>query len=174
MSADRRKSKLLRRTAPSFLLLAIALVAYLANGRTVRAGDTLPAAYLPWSLVRHGTFDLAQFRLLYEGPAHDVYPLLAGVPSHRQPRAGRYVSAYSPGPGVLAAPIYAPFILAGVAPEPVWAYRLEKISAAIVTALSVVVLHEALCFVTSPGWAFVITLVYALGTSSLSTSSQAL
>lgn len=158
----------------SLLLLAIALTAYLANGRTIGAGDTLPAAYLPWTLLRHGTFDLGGFRDLYEGDAHRTYPLMDGIPYYLLHRSGRYLSAYGPGTGVLATPLYAPFVLWGVPAGPEWASRLEKVSAAIITALSVVVLFRALAMVTSRGWAFAIALVYALGTSSLSASSQGL
>src|SRR5262249_4016562 len=137
-------------------------------------GDTLPAAYLPWSLLRHGTFDLAEFRELYEGAASRAFPLLDGIPYYVQQRNGRLLSAYGPGAGVMATPVYAPFVLSGVAPGPVWAERLEKLAAAIITALSVVVLCQALTRVTTLGWSFVIGLVYAFGTSSLSVSSQGL
>jgi hypothetical protein len=155
-------------------LFLIALGMYLANGRTLGAGDTLPAAYLPWSLLRHGTFDLGEFRILYEGDAGRAFPRLDGVPYYLQPRNGRLLSAYGPGAGVLATPIYAPFVLAGAEPGPPWAALLEKLAAALITALSAVVLGLALTRVTSLGWAFVIGLVYALGTSSLSVSGQGL
>jgi len=39
------------------LFLAVALV-YLANGRPIGSGDTLPARFLPFSLLRAHTFDL--------------------------------------------------------------------------------------------------------------------
>jgi hypothetical protein len=160
--------------AASLLLFLVALGAYLANGRTLGAGDTLPAAYLPWTLLRHGTFDLSEFRSLYEGDAYRAFPLLDGIPYYLQHRNGRYLSAYGPGVGVLAVPVYAPFVLAGVKPDPIWADRLEKLAAALITALSALVLYRALRIVTESGWAFVIGLVYALGTSSLSVSSQGL
>ena len=166
--------KTTRAGAGSVLLFVVVLGAYLANGRTIGAGDTLPAAYLPWSLLRHGTFDLAEFPNLYAGRALDEYPLLDGIPYYLQHKNGRLLSAYGPGAGVLAVPVYAPFVLTGVKPDPLWADRLEKLAAAIMTALSAVVLHRALGIVTTSGWAFVIALVYAFGTSSLSVSSQGL
>jgi hypothetical protein len=161
-------------TAALLSLFVVALAGYLANGRTLGAGDTLPAAYLPWSLLRHGTFDLREFRDLYEGAAARDFPRLDGMPYYLQPRNGHVLSAYGPWAGVLATPVYAPFVLSGVAPDPLWAARLEKLAASIMTALSAVVLCQALARVTTLGWALVIALVYAFGTSSLSVSSQGL
>ena len=48
----------------SFLLFFTVLIAYLANGRTIGAGDTLPSAYLPWSLLGQKNFDLDEFPTL--------------------------------------------------------------------------------------------------------------
>ena len=166
--------KTTRVRAASVLFLLIVLGAYLGNGRVPGAADTLPAAYLPWSLLRHGTFDLAEFRSLYVGAASQTFPLLDGIPFYLQYRNGHYLAAYGPGPGVLAVPIYAPFVLAGVQPDPIWVDRLEKLAAAIITALSAIILFWAVGTMTSAGWAFCIGLVYALGTSSLSISSQGL
>jgi hypothetical protein len=160
--------------APSLLLFLAALMAYLANGRTIGAGDTLPAAYLPWSLLRQANFDLDEFPILHDKTAVQIFPLLDGIPYYLLYRNGHYLSAYSPGPGVLALPVYLLPIVLGVKADSMWAARLEKFSGAIITALSVVFLYWALRGVTSQGWACVIALVYALGTSSLSMSSQGL
>jgi hypothetical protein len=165
----------MRRLGVASLLLFLAvLIAYLANGRTIGAGDTLPAAYLPWSLIREGNFDLDEFPILHDETARRIYPLLDGIPYYLQYRNGHYLSAYTPGPGVLALPVYLVPVMLGVKADSAWAAYLEKLSAAIITALSVVFLYWALLGVTTRGWALVIALVYALGTSSLSMSSQAL
>jgi hypothetical protein len=163
-----------RPVAVSLLLFMTVLIAYLSNERTIGAGDTLPSAYLPWSLLQQKNFDLDEFPRLYDGDARQIFPLLDGIPYYLQYRNGHYLSAYTPGPGVMALPVYAVPIVLGVKPDSVWAGRLEKLSAAIITALSVLFLFWALRDVTSHGWAFVIALVYALGTSSLSMSSQGL
>jgi hypothetical protein len=160
--------------AASLLLFLVVLAAYLSNGRTIGAGDTLPAAYLPWSLLQHGDFDLDAFPALHDDAARQTFPLLDGIPYYLQYRNGHYLSAYTPGPGVLASPVYALPVLLGAPPDGKWPGRLEKLSAAIITALSAVFLYWALLGVTSRGWAFVIALVYAFGTSSLSVSSQGL
>lgn len=149
------------------------LAAYLANGRTIGAGDTRPAAYLPWSLLQEKNFDLDEFPALYASD-RSPYPLLDGIPYYLVSRNGHYLSAYGPGAGVLALPVYALPIVWGAKPDDATAMRLEKLAAAIITALSVVFLYWALRGVTARAWALVIVLVYALGTSSLSMSSQAL
>lgn len=163
-----------RPVALSLLLFLTVLIAYLSNGRTIGAGDTLPAAYLPWSLLQQGNFDLDEFPALSDDGARQIFPLLDGIPYYLQYRNGHYLSAYTPGPGVLALPVYILPVVLGVKPDSMWAGRLEKLSAAIITALSVLFLYWALRDVTSHGWALVIALVYALGTSSLSMSSQGL
>lgn len=165
----------MKRPVGSALLLFLAvLTGYLANGRTIGAGDTLPARYLPWSLLLQQNFDLDEFSVLYDEKARQMFPLLDGIPYYLQYRRGHYLTAYTPGPSVLALPIYAVPILLGTPPEPGWASRLEKLSAAIITALSVVFLFRALQELVSRGWALGIALIYAFGTSSLSVSSQGL
>ena len=158
----------------SLLLFLVVLAAYLSNGRTIGAGDTLPAAYLPWSILQQRNVTLDEFPALHDEGATRVFPLLDGVPYYLLHRNGHYLSAYTPGPGVLAVPVYILPIMLGIKPDGAWPSRLEKLSAAIITALSVLFLYWALRGVTSQGWALVIALVYALGTSSLSVSSQGL
>jgi hypothetical protein len=149
------------------------LAAYVANGRTIGAGDTLPAAHVPWSLTLERSFRLDAFPALYGEAALRIYPLLDGIPYYLVYRNGHYLSAYAPGAGAIAAPIYLLPIAFGAEPL-AWAVRLEKLAAAIITALSVLVLYWALRHVTTSGWAYAIAVVYALGTSSLSVSGQAL
>jgi hypothetical protein len=156
-----------------WLFAAIALV-YLANGRSLGAGDTLPARYLPWSLLREANFDLDEFPFLYGPQARETYPLLDGVPYFLRYRGGHYLSAYSPGPALLALPVYAAPVLLGADPQSEWAPRLEKLSAAIIAALSAVVLFGALGILVGRRWALAIAAVYAFGTSTWSVSSQAL
>jgi hypothetical protein len=147
---------------------------YLANGRPIAPGDTLPARYLPWSVLRAHTFDLGAFPFLYGEEAMRTYPVLDGVPYFLRYRDGRYLSAYAPGSAVVALPVYALPVLLGVAPASAWAPALEKLSATLITALSVVVLYWALRALVRPGWALAIAAIYACGTSTWSVSSQAL
>lgn len=162
-----------RLTTLSFLVFVGALAVFLANGRGIGAGDSLPARYLPFSLLRQHNFDLDEFPNLYGDEARRTYPYLDGVPYFLRYRDGHYVSYYSPGPAILVLPIYAVPVLAGV-PVESWAPALEKLSASTVAALSVVFLFWALAGTVSRGWALAIAMVYAFGTSTWSSSSQAL
>lgn len=163
-----------RRPSIVSLLLFLAVVSvYLANGRTIGSGDTLPARYLPYSFLHERNADLDEFPFLYDERALRNAPVLDGVPYYLHHRQGHYVSAYSPGPAMLALPIYAGPVLAG-APAASWAAPLEKLSAAAITALSVVCLFWALVGLVERGWALGIAVIYAFGTSSWSVSGQAL
>ncbi len=159
------------RVGASLLLFLVLLGAYLANGRVLPSGDSLPARYLPWSLLRHGTFTLDPFPALYED-ARAWAPLVDGLPYFVRRHDGHYLSSYSPGPGLVALPIHAVPVLAGA---PVtWAPALEKLAASVITAFSAVLVFLSLGRLVSGRWAIGLTLVYGLGTSSLSVSSQAL
>jgi hypothetical protein len=162
-----------RLTSVSFALFVSVFAVYLANGRVVGAGDTLPARYLPFSVLRQQNFDLDEFPTLHGESARRTYPVLDGVPYFLRHRDGHYVSAYSPGPSILALPIYALPVLAGV-PVASWAPALEKVSAAAIVALSVVFLFWALAELIGRRWALGIAAIYAFGTSAWSVSSQAL
>lgn len=171
-ASPQRRTKT-RVASASFLLFLIVALVYVANGRTVGAGDSLPARYLPFSLLREGNFDFDEFPLLYSGDAVRIYPVLDGVPYFLRYRDGHYFSAYTPGPGILAVPVYMLPVLAGVSAA-AWASELEKVSAVAITALSVVFLFWALAELVSRRWALVLAVIYAFGTSSWSVSSQAL
>ena len=168
------------------ILFALFLVVYLANGRTIGAGDTLPMRYLPISLITTGTLTLDGLPFLYvPGGSHYSAPR-AGNPYTRlrsgDPQLPYYVqrvndhivSLYPVAQVVLLVPFYLPSVLGGVAPNSSIFEVLEKVLAAAMVALSAVFLYLALCRRTSGGMGLAITAVYALGTSSLSISSQAL
>ena len=162
-----------RSTGVSLLLFLSVVAVYVANGRTIGSGDTLPARYLPFSLLREHDVDLDEFPFLYDERARRSSPVLDGIPYFLNYRRGHYLSAYSPGPAIVALPVYAWPVLAGVPIDP-WAVHLEKVSAAAITALSVVCLFWALIGLVDRRWALGIAVVYAFGTSSWSVSSQAL
>src|SRR5437870_9543736 len=157
----------------SLLLFLSVVLAYVANGRAIGSGDPLPARYLPFSLLRERNADLDEFPFLYDELARRDFPLLDGIPYFLTRRHGHYLSAYSPGPALLALPVYAGPALAG-APARLWAARLDKLSAAVITALSVIFVFWALAGLVERRWALGIAAIYAFGTSSWSVSSQAL
>jgi Dolichyl-phosphate-mannose-protein mannosyltransferase len=149
--------------SPWLLFLGVIFI-YSLNGRALTSGDTIPASYLPLSLLREFDFDLDEFPFLYEGD----------LPWFLQSINGRVVSAYPPWAGVLAVPVYLPSVLGGISPQAPMIHDLEKLAATLITALSVILLLCALRRLTSEKIAWSVAVIYALGTSSFSSSSQAL
>jgi hypothetical protein len=144
-------------------VFALALACYTANGKTIPSGDTLPARYLPFSILQHGDLDLDEFPFLQRG---DPYFLRY---TH-----GHWVSFYPVGAALLATPFYVPAVLAGAQPGEQRSERLEKVAAASIVALSVAVVYVTLDLLVDRRATAWITLAYALGTSSFSVSSQGL
>lgn len=159
-------------TAPLLFLLVI--LVYLSNGRVLGSGDTLPARYLPIGLLRYGTFYLDKFPVLYNQHAVDKYASGEATPYYLTLRNGHYVSTYTPGPALLALPVYALPVFLGMSSTSHWVPRLEKLSATLIVAASVIFLFLALSELVGSKWALLIALAYAFGTSSFSVSSQAL
>jgi hypothetical protein len=143
------------------------LAVYLANGRTIWAGDTLPARYLPLSILREGDFDLDEFPFLYDRSRFAIPWFVRRVDGH-------YVSDYPVGAPVLAVPFYVPAVLAGIRGDSPAVEQVEKLAAAALVALSAALLYLTLRRLTDRAASLAIALVYGLGTSALSASSQAL
>lgn len=148
-------------------------MAYISNGKVDGSGDTLPARYLPIGLLRYHSFYLDRFPILFDQQARKKYSG-GRKPYYLQLHFGHYVSSYTPGPALLAVPVYAVPVLAGMSTDSRWLPQLEKFSASVITAFSVVFLFWALREVVSEIGALAITVIYAFGTSSFSVSSQAL
>ncbi len=146
------------------LLFCLFMIVYLGNGRRVGSLDTIPAQYLPASILRDGDFYLDEFPNLYA----------RGIPDSLHRVANHYVSGYPVGAPVLALPFYLPSVLGSVRLDRDLLISLEKISAAFLTALSAIVFYFSLLFLTDRRPAVFLTLIYALCSSSFSISSQAL
>jgi len=159
-----------RRLAEVAVIFSVLLGVYLANGRTIATGDSLPARYLPLAIIRSGTFHLDAFPFLFDERAPGVG--IGGLPYYVVRANGHYVSWYPVGAALAALPIYLPAVVLGIGPESPGMAQLEKLSAAIIVALSAIALYLALLRLTSPRAAVAIAAVYGLGTSSLSVSSQ--
>ena len=150
--------------APGLVLFCLVLIVYLSNGRTISEKDSIPARYLPLSILQEGNFDLDEFDFLYK--KWKPYYLVK-VKEH-------YVSFYPVGAPILAVPFYAASALGGVDPQSDVIEELEKISASVLVALSVLVFYKLLLLLTTQRYAIVLALIYAFATSSFSSSSQAL
>ncbi|HYL59092.1 MAG TPA: hypothetical protein VEU51_09485 [Candidatus Acidoferrales bacterium] len=151
-------------TRPGAVVFCVAMILFLANGRTISGGDSVPAKNLPLSILRDGNFYLDRL----------VPPGAKKVPYYLREAGGHYVSDYPVGAALFALPFYAPSIFAKVSPESRVFGELEKISAATIVALSAVLIYLAAAPMAANWMALLIAIVYAAGSSSLSVSSQAL
>ena len=89
--------------------------------------------------------------------------------------AGHHVSFYPVGAAIAAVPFYAPaVVLRGAAAAEGRSAELEKTAAAGIVAVSVALIYALLRGVAGRRMTIAATVAYALGSSSLSASSQAL
>ena len=152
------------RSNPGFIVFSLTLIVFLANGRTIPGGDSVPAKNLPLSILLHGNFYLDQL----------VTPGQKKIPYYLRESGGHYVSDYPVGAALMALPFYVPSVVCGVSPGSRIFSELEKVSAATIVALSALLLYLAAARITANWMAILLTFVYAFGTTSLSVSSQAL
>ena len=164
------------RTGRVALLLFVALLAiYVGNFRLRGAGDSLPTRLLPFSILREGNLDLDEFTWELTPTGHLPYYV------HRAPNLHLY-SVSTIATAVVITPLYVvpawALAAAGMSYDDVRArviiVAMERLSAATLSALSASLLFLVLCRLTTWRWALGLTLVYALGTSTWSISSQAL
>jgi hypothetical protein len=172
-----------RRDLAICLLLGLAFfLIYNANLRSIGAGDAYPARYLPLSIWKHHSLTLdpiasqvAQGRL---GPAGQDQ-LNAAFWMIKSPE-GRIVSLYPIVTPVLLAPLYLPAVAyldaKGWDPQRVdqVARIMEKFCASLVATLSAMLLYLLLRRRGPPAVAALLTVAYALGTTTWVISSQTL
>lgn len=139
-------------------------------------GDSVPARLLPFSILREGNLDLDEFAWLRTARGLPM-PYFLG-----RSRDGHMVSNYPIATALLVTPLYVPAALwlerAGLDPDDV-RFRLlvqvmERLAAALLASLSVVLVYLAARTLTSGGVALVAALAYAFATSVWSTGSQQL
>jgi hypothetical protein len=160
-----------RAAAVIFLgLLAI----YCSNLRVLATGDNLPTRVLPFSILREGNLDLNEFT--WERTHNGRLPYYLH-------RTGWYLYSVST--------IATPLVITPLYVVPAWMLAhygigyddvrarviivvMERLSAAILTALSAVLVFLTLDQLVSRRGAIALTILYGLGTSAWSISSQAL
>ena len=178
---------------PTALLLALlCFVVYNANLRTIGAGDTLPARYLPLGIWRYGTLQLDPIaRLVAHGhPSRDTWLVPPGPETPGtffepwaywmiRPNDAHLASLYPVVAPVLVAPLYLPAVvyLSARGWEP-WrvewtAAVMEKLSASLLAALTVLVVYRLLRR-DAERWGLVLAVAFAFGTTTWTISSQAL
>jgi hypothetical protein len=163
-----------RRGRIAVLLFLGAVAVYTSTGPAFLSGDVVPARYLPISILREGDFDLDEFTFLHDDSARVAYASPRGYPYFIALVHGHYFSRFSPGAGVLAVPVYALPVLAGVEATSRHLWLVERLAAASLIAASAVFLFLALCERTREDLALLIAALYAFGTGSFSMTSQTL
>ena len=158
----------------SLLLFLCSLVVYNANGRSISAGDTYPARYLPFVILHYHGFHLDPIKsVVAQGRATTAY---WSVPTSN----GQTVSLYPVVVPTLVTPLYIPAVaylnMRGWTDDRLdrVAKFMEKVSASLIAALSVALLYLLLRRRTSERTALLLTVAYAFGTTTWVISSQAL
>lgn len=145
------------------IIFSILMAIYLAGGG-LPAGDSTPASYLPLSILREGNFNLDEFDFLHK----------SGLRHYLQYVNGHYVSAFPVGSSIAALVIYIPTAIGTAGIDTALPKELARMSGAAIVALSAVFLYGLLRRLTSRRISMLLTVVYALGSSSLSISSHGL
>ncbi|MEQ1920347.1 MAG: hypothetical protein ABL955_14245, partial [Elusimicrobiota bacterium] len=161
---ERRAGRDLWESRPGAALFWLCLTLYLASFRW-HGGDDIPNSLLPFAILRHGTLSFDPFREWATSPALRDLIIFTN---------DRLLSFYPVAPGVLAVPLYIIPALAGFTPSDQFLHNMAKISGALITAASVLVLFRALATRYSRRWAVSAAALYGLGTFAFSVSSQAL
>jgi len=139
----------------------------------VASGDSLPAALIPFSVILDKSIALDRF-----GPYITEHVWYASEVILN--RGGHWYSQYPIAGPLLATPLYLPLaFIPGIAKQPpgtlISMGRVgEKVAAVFLAAAAAVALLGLLRRLTSERAAWMLTLVFALGTANWSTSSQAL
>jgi len=172
---DAQRLVLVRRDLWVVLLLFLcAMTVYNANLRSISAGDTYPARYLPFAIWHYHTLSLDPIEpVVAQGRGSNAFWIV-------QSPNGPAVSLYPVVVPTLLAPLYLPAVaylnMRG------WtdarldyvARVMEKITASLIAAVSVALLYLLLRRRTSRRIAVLLTLAYAFGTTTWMISSQAL
>jgi hypothetical protein len=165
-----------RTTGMAFVWCAGVYAIYLANGREIGSGDSVPAKYLSCGLVRGDGFYLDRYeRDVLKWWPHPTMPYyVARIDGH-------YVSRYPFGPALLALPFTIPqmIVLDRTHPdwetsEPDWFDTICKRSAAAITTLAALALLATLRKLGLGRVAWLAATAAALGSALWSTASQSL
>lgn|GEM_PF-973042 len=165
------------RTAALALLWSVGVfTAYIANGREIGSGDTAPAKYLTFALVRGDGFYLDR----YQRELFKVWPF-PSMPYYLQMVNGHYVSRYPVGPAVMALPFSLPQILYLDWTQPGWDTTdspwfdiITKRSTAAVTTMAGLALLAVLLRLGLKREAWITATAAALGSNLWCTASQSL
>jgi len=167
------------------LLFALAF----ANLNDIWSPDVVPNTLFAWTVLREGDFDHDEF----SGIPRDSYffrPCGVVDPARRYPSGGsprspggppppgpydHVCSIFPPGISLLALPVLAPFVLAGVPASDGGALiRAGHLAAALIEVFAALLLWAVVRRFTTDRWALLLLLLYWLATSVRTVASQAL
>jgi len=157
----------------SGFIFAISFVVFNLNLRPIPSGDTAPAALLPLSLVAAHTTTLDRFAAWYRDTG------FTNTAWFTRSVDGHYYSSFPIAVPLLVTPLYAPFAFLDFRHMPagqviLLARVLEKISASLIAALSVVAFFHLIGKLADTSCAWLLTVAYAFGSPTWAISSQAL
>ena len=155
------------------VLALLLFLAYNANFRHGDSVDTISTTALPVSIIKEGNLDLDEFRALLSTNTRALDAALIYF-GGMQERNGHLVTSYPLGSAILAAPLFWVADQMNYLRE--WHhYRvIGKIAASFMVALSAAFVFLTLRLNLSRNAAWLIALLYGLGTSAWSISSQEL
>lgn len=164
------------RFALGFLGVFLLILVYMSSSRFIGGSDVYPGRFVPVSLVTEGDYDLNEFMFLRNNNPSEW---MAGAKYYHAPGKvyhGKVISNSPTLAATLMAPFYIiPFRIMNLSPRHYLVFYMEKAFASLFVALSALFVFLALREKrTTRGWAILITVAYALGTSSWAISSQAL
>ena len=165
-----RRKRAVRRIVLLFVLLS---VLYHSNLRPVASGDSLPASLIPFSVLLDGSITLDRF-----GPYMHEHVWYSSAVLHEM--GGHWYSVYPIAGPVLVTPLYLPVaFVPWIGRQPpgtviAIARVAEKVVSVFLAAGAAIALLLLLRRLTSERAAWMLTLLFALGTGNWSTSSQAL
>lgn len=156
-------------------ILSLCLI-YQSNARFIGGSDVYPGRFVPVSLVTELNYDMNEFMFLRQ---NNPKAWATGAKYHRNknhPSHGRVISNSPTLVPTLMAPFYIiPFRIWKLPPEHYLVFYMEKSFAALFCALSALFVYLAIREMKAPrSAALVISIAYALGTSTWALSSQAL
>lgn len=161
------------RARPYVLLFLLLTVVYHSNLRPIPSGDTLPGSLIPFSILLDHSLTLDRF-----GPYMTEHISYGSDVLHKS--GPHWYSVYPIVGPALVTPLYLPIELIPriAAQQPATLIALarvaEKIAAVALAAAAAIALLFLLRRLTSERAAWMLTLLFALGTGNWSTSSQAL
>ncbi len=146
------------------LAFAVTLLVLVANDRLLGSADTRPTAVLPFSILRHHSLALPE----------ELRPAAGPLPFWMLPRGSALLSRYPIATAILATPLYFPSAAGAMDPRSPAVDELEKLAAALLTALGAALVAVALARLVPRSAALVATGLYVVGTPLLPVVGQAL